>query len=136
MALGLCVQVGGEEDLPKGAVGLLCMQNIDVLCHAALRARATGAFLACCLDKDILSDLNSSLCGQQVCLTMDGQDVVMSQAANGHEYSAPLASTSAAAPTGTDQGLTVPPLDYSECAPCPFLTVLLPFYCMHVLPTS
>lgn len=106
------VQVGGDEDLPQGAVALLCMQNIDVLCHAALRARATGAFLACCLDSDMLTDLSSRLSGQQVSLSMDGQDVVMS-ASDSAEMSTPAAHRTP--PADAAQGLTTPPLDCPEC---------------------
>lgn len=115
------VQVGGDEDLPQGAVALLCMQNIDVLCHAALRARATGAFLACCLDKDILFDLNDSFSGQQVSLTMNGQDVVMHAADDAQIANHTSGDTS---PGDAAQGITAPPLDCSEC-----VVVVWPRYC-------
>ena len=114
------VQVGGDEDLPKGAVALLCMQNIDVLCHAALRARATGAFLACCLDKDILSSLSGSLSGQQVSVTMDGQDVVLGAAGAADNASG---APTAPPPAHSSEGLTAPPLD---CPKYAFPALFLP----------
>jgi hypothetical protein len=58
--------VRGEEDVPKGVVAVLVVVagspsssssssswgGLDVLCHAAIRARNSGALLACCLDAE------------------------------------------------------------------------------------
>lgn len=50
-------QVGGDEDIPEGVVAVLSKTDMDVLCHAAVRARATGALLACCTDSELLDPL-------------------------------------------------------------------------------
>ena len=67
------LQVGGDEDVPQGCVAVLCAQSIDVLCHAALRARATGALVATCSDASQLAGLVQRFAGQQVQLRQDAQ---------------------------------------------------------------
>jgi hypothetical protein len=73
--------MGGDEDIPSGCVALLCMQSIDVLCHAALRARSTGAFVASCSDSIQLATMLDEYEGKWVTLRMDGMTVVCGEGA-------------------------------------------------------
>ena len=58
-------------------MAVLCKQSIDALCHAALRARATGAFVANCADAAALDDIVARLAGQMVVVTVHGTDVAV-----------------------------------------------------------
>jgi hypothetical protein len=65
------VQVGGDEDVPSGCVAVLCGQSIDVLCHAALRARSAGALVATCSDAEQLKGIAEEFDGHVVQLRQD-----------------------------------------------------------------
>jgi hypothetical protein len=111
--------VGGDEDVPRGCVALLCMQNIDVLCHAALRARATGAFLACCLDRSVLDDVVTSFNRQQVAVSMKDQDVLITAAEQATSASTNVQS-GAAKPSEGMEAVREPSLSLSKYdAPSP-----------------
>jgi hypothetical protein len=69
--LSAALQVGGDEDIPRGCVAVLCRQSIDVLCHAALRARSTGALVATCSDAEQLRAMAEDFDGQRVQLRLD-----------------------------------------------------------------
>lgn len=66
------MQVGGDEDLPEGCVAVVARQGMDVLCHAAVRARATGALVVCCTDAALVDAFAADCCGEYARLTLNG----------------------------------------------------------------
>lgn len=52
----LVEKVGGDEDVPPGVVAILSGGTVDVLSHAAVRARNLGVMLAVCRDPDLLHE--------------------------------------------------------------------------------
>lgn len=105
-------QVGGDEDLPRGCVALLCRQQIDVLSHAALRARATGAFVACCSDSAALDAIAAGFDGQRVRLCMNG-DQVECAADSGEAAAAPSQAQPKQLPAA--EVVKTPALDSDRC---------------------
>lgn len=93
---------------------MLCRQQIDVLSHAALRARATGAFVACCSDAEPLDAIARDFNGQQVQLRMDGDTVSCSA----HDGAAPAADAQHVqhAVLPTSEVVKPPALDSDRCA--------------------
>lgn len=108
------VQVGGDEDLPQGCVAVLCRQQIDVLSHAALRARATGAFVACCSDGAALDAIAADCGGRWVQLRMHGDEVECTPH-HGGAVEAP-AQAPQKQPAGAP-AVKAPALDSDRCGP-------------------
>ena len=53
----VCDKVGGDEEIPLGAVALLTPSSVDVLSHSAVRARNSGVLFATCHDLSVLDSL-------------------------------------------------------------------------------
>ena len=85
---------------PRGCVAVLCKQSLDVLCHAALRARATGAFVASCSDTAVTDKLAAEHDGAWVSMAWDGAQVVCKEA-KADSGKASGASTASAAQNGS-----------------------------------
>ena len=56
--------------LRQGTVAVLTAGSVDVLCHAAVRARNTGVLLAACRDAGVLEQLRG-LHGRRVAVAAD-----------------------------------------------------------------
>jgi len=69
----LAERVGGGEELPEGCVALLTPSSVDVLSHAAVRARNLRATFASCHDPALLDGLRA-LAGRQVEVKLGGAD--------------------------------------------------------------
>ena len=76
----LADRVGGGEELPTGCVGLVTPSTVDVLSHAAVRARNAHASFISCYDATTLNQLRA-LHGQPVALTVKGARAVTFAAA-------------------------------------------------------
>ena len=64
----------GLEDVPPGVVAVLSRSSVDLLRHVALRARQSGALLACCADEGAWGALVAAVAsseGQGVRVTVD-----------------------------------------------------------------
>ena len=61
----ICNKVTGEEEIPEGAVAVICSTELDALAHVCVRARNNKVLLAICFDKDIVQGLQG-LIGQWV----------------------------------------------------------------------
>ena len=98
----LAERVGGGEELPTGCVGLITPSTVDVLSHAAVRARNASACFASCYSDATLQQLRA-LAGQPVALTVKGSRGVTFAAATeasmahapGHSGAPGSAATSA-----------------------------------------
>ena len=51
-------KVGGDEEIPAGAVAVLTTCSVDVLSHSAVRARNGGVLFATCYDEILLENLS------------------------------------------------------------------------------
>jgi len=67
-------KVGGDEEVPAGAVAVLTTCSVDVLSHSAVRARNGGVLFATCYDPDILKTL-ADADGAPMSVTVKGDDV-------------------------------------------------------------
>ena len=65
----------GLEDVPPGVTAVLSRSNVDLLSHLALRARQSGALLACCSDTDVwkavVDGANAQADGNPLCVKLD-----------------------------------------------------------------
>mmetsp|Transcript_11783 Transcript_11783/g.43062 ORF Transcript_11783/g.43062 Transcript_11783/m.43062 type:complete len:1166 (-) Transcript_11783:1093-4590(-) len=64
----------GLEDVPPGVTAVISRSDVDLLSHLALRARQSGALLACCSDEDVWKSVLDSVKaqgGSTVCVTLD-----------------------------------------------------------------
>ena len=50
----ICDHVGGDEEIPSGAVAVITGSSVDVLSHSAVRARNNDVLFATCYDPSIL----------------------------------------------------------------------------------
>lgn len=50
----VCDHVGGDEEIPSGAIAVLTGSSVDVLSHSAVRARNGGVLFATCYDPTLL----------------------------------------------------------------------------------
>ena len=106
-------RVGGGEELPAGCVGLITPSTVDVLSHAAVRARNASACFASCYSEATLQQLRA-LAGQPVALTVKGsRGVTFAQAAEasmahspGHGGASPASPAGAAGGGGFFSALT------------------------------
>ena len=97
-------RVRGDEDVPPGCAGVVVAGSggagaahvPDVLCHAAVRARAVGVPLVACLDAREAARV-VALEGRCVALTVDGGGVRLEEATEGATAPAPGAPNPAAA---------------------------------------
>lgn len=53
----VCDHVGGDEEIPKGAVAVLTGSSVDVLSHSAVRARNGDVLFATCYDPTVLDQI-------------------------------------------------------------------------------
>ncbi|MEW6441677.1 MAG: PEP/pyruvate-binding domain-containing protein [bacterium] len=58
-------RVGGQEEIPQGAVAILTADRIDVLSHIAIRARNAGVLFAACYEEGPIARLRA-LAGRAV----------------------------------------------------------------------
>jgi hypothetical protein len=126
--------VRGEEDVPRGVVAVLVAVaaggasswgGLDVLCHAAIRARNSGALLACCLDDDLAAQLLAAADALEAAplvsveLLAGEAGVVLRAAAEGE------AAAEAAAATTTTKGRVATMTEANASSSSP-LTLLAP----------
>jgi alpha-glucan,water dikinase len=64
----LAAHVGGEEEIPSGAVAVITPCPVDLLCHLAVRARNSGVLLATVWDPELWASLTARA-GQWLALT-------------------------------------------------------------------
>ena len=69
-------KVGGDEEIPAGAVAVLTTCSVDVLSHSAVRARNMGCLFATCYDEAVLDSL-AALDGEPVSASVMGGDEVV-----------------------------------------------------------
>ena len=69
-------KVGGDEEIPAGAVAVLTTCSVDVLSHSAVRARNMNVLFATCYDEDVLNGL-AELDGEAVSASVAGGDDVV-----------------------------------------------------------
>ncbi|CAL8469831.1 g9373 [Coccomyxa elongata] len=72
--------VGGDEDIPDGCAAVITPDTLDVLCHAAVRARNSSVLLASCCQPQALAGLRS-LAGRHISLTVAQDEVRWEEAA-------------------------------------------------------
>lgn len=53
----ICNKVTGEEEIPDGAVAVICSTELDVLAHVCVRARNNKVLLAICFDSEIIREI-------------------------------------------------------------------------------
>ena len=53
----ICDHVGGDEEIPKGAVAVLTGSSVDVLSHSAVRARNGDVLFATCYEPTVLDKI-------------------------------------------------------------------------------
>ncbi|BDA43844.1 Alpha-glucan water dikinase, chloroplastic at C-terminar half [Coccomyxa sp. Obi] len=76
--------VGGDEDIPDGCVAVITPDTLDVLCHAAVRARNCSVLLASCSQPQALDGLRS-LAGRHITLTIAQDEVRWEESAGPSE---------------------------------------------------
>jgi len=54
----VCDHVGGDEEIPSGAVAVLTGSSVDVLSHSAVRARNGGVLFATCYEPTVLDTVH------------------------------------------------------------------------------
>ena len=71
----ICDHVGGDEEIPSGAVAVLTGSSVDVLSHSAVRARNGGVLFATCYEPTIL-DKFKGMNSKSVALSLTPEESV------------------------------------------------------------
>lgn len=93
----LATKVGGDEEIPIGAVAVITPSMVDVLSHSAVRARNMHTLFATCFDSDSIDRLRG-MEGKLVLLNPTGGEVRISEPSA--EQQAALAASKAAGAGG------------------------------------
>ncbi len=109
-------EVRGEEDLPEGVVAVLTRSDVDLLSHAAVRARNEGVFMATCWDAIALAALHARQGEPSVLRMLASGDVLIEPSAR-----APAAGPTHAVPRTSALVAPTPPTDVFSIAPPRFL---------------
>ncbi|MBF0198864.1 MAG: hypothetical protein HQL32_14200, partial [Planctomycetes bacterium] len=71
----LVEEVGGDEDIPQGVTAVITPDSIDLMSHAAIRARNSGVLFAVCYSSELLDDLRSKAGQVMSLIPGNGSDI-------------------------------------------------------------
>lgn len=71
----ICDYVGGDEEIPSGAVAVVTGSSVDVLSHSAVRARNSDVLFATCYDPSILLSF-TKMNGKSLKMSVGADEIV------------------------------------------------------------
>ena len=114
----VCDHVGGDEEIPWGALAVLTSSSVDVLSHSAVRARNGGVLFATCYEPTVL-DAVRGMDKRAVKLKVTPEETVAFHSIDFSSIDAENSSTDACRDDGSGARVDIQPIEFGgEYAVC------------------